>query len=104
MPFNGTEGSAITLNEAATLTANYRAKTQDVVNAIFMGRDLLNQILAQPDCMGIRVYYAFNEVTNQPTMVFVGADAMENDMTSGIIADSGTPCPPSCSINNPLNS
>ncbi|MCC6685182.1 MAG: hypothetical protein IT247_08930 [Bacteroidia bacterium] len=104
MPFNGTEGSAITLNEASTLTANYRAKSRDVVNAIFMGRDLLNQILAQPDCMGIRVYYAFNEVTNQPTMVFVGADAMENDMTSGIIADFGLPCPTACSINNPLNS
>ena len=104
MPFNGTEGAVITIDEAAALTAAYRERNPGAVKGIFMGKDLLNQILTQGDgsCMGIRVYYGFDTGTNQPTMVFVGANANEDDMLA-IVADRGLPSPPFQGMSDSLN-
>jgi hypothetical protein len=102
MSFNGNEGETITLTEGSELTAKYRAVDPNTTKAAFMGRNLLEQILAQPDCMGIRVYYgAYNDGTN--TLVFVGADKNGNDMLD-IIANKGSLCPQVCGSKNGLNS
>ena len=41
--------------------------------AQFVGRNILEQILKQPDCVGINIYKALNEVGNK-TYVIVGMD------------------------------
>lgn len=102
MPFNGTEGAPIPLATAAQMTADYRAHNPGTTQGTFFGKDVLNAMLAQPGCMGLRMYFALDALGNQ-TLVLTGADAAENDMVTGIVADFSTPCPPYCSTPNPLN-
>lgn len=103
MAFNGSEGEAISLNEAATMTANYRSANPNATRGHFMGSTILNSILAQSGCKGIRTYYGIDS-SGQKQLVMVGVDANGDDMTSGIIADRGLGCPSACSSSNPLNS
>jgi hypothetical protein len=103
MSFNGTEGSPIDLNTAADLTANYRNANPNGLKARFFGKDILNQILAQDGCMGIRIYFGL-DAANEAQLVIVGADANENDQINGIVGDRSFPCPSFCSSANVLNS
>lgn len=102
MAFNGTEGGKITLNEGAALTAAYRNRYPSETKGHFFGRDILLQILAQEDCMGIRIYYGIGE-SGQKELVLVGADTEENDLTE-LVADLSLPCPGMCGVANSLNS
>lgn len=101
MSFNGSEGEVFPLNTAAAWTANYRKEYPNGIKAHFFGKDILNQILAQPRCLGIRMYYALDENGVQQ-MILVGAKADESDMTDGIIAEVSRPCPPYCGTNSTL--
>lgn len=103
MAFDGTEGSQISLQDAATMTASHRATHPNHRLGHFMGKDILNQILAQAGCMGIRVYHGLDTRGNRE-LVFVGVDANQNDIVTGIVADKAMPCPNTCSISNSLNS
>lgn len=104
MSFNGSEGSVVTLQEASAWTANFRATAQpgDILGHFF-GKDVLQRILQQDGCMGIRMYYG-KESDGVNNLVLVGADASENDMTSGVIAERSVCCPPRCGKANSLNS
>jgi hypothetical protein len=104
MSFNGSEGAFITLDEGSVMTANYRSTIQSgEVIAQFIGKDLIQDILAQNDCVGIRFYYAVDE-NGSKNLVCVGVDQNENDLIDGLIADRFNSCPPKCSKRNPLNS
>lgn len=104
MAFNGTEGSQVTLTEGAGWTKNYRDKMASGSKvAHFVGKDILQEILGQAGCMGIRIYYG-EESNGTQNLVIVGAGAEENDMVNGIIAERCVPCPSRCGISNPLNS
>ena len=94
MAFNGTEGSSITRAEAATMTA---ADT-GAIHAVFFGKDILNLILAQTGCEGIRFYFAVNN--GDRTLVAVGASANEDSMVTGVIADYAKPCPTHCGVTS----
>lgn len=102
MAFDGTEGSEITLSEGATLTAEYRRLNSGATKAHFIGKDLINDILAQSECMGIRIYYGIDE-NGDKQLVIVGADGNEDDILD-IIADKSKPCPSYCGSTNDLNS
>lgn len=104
MSFNGTEGGNITLAKGASYTAEYRAQNPGDTLAHFFGRDILERILAQGDCVGIRMYYGINPKTQEKELVLVGADANENDLIDGVVADLSLKCPTYCSISNDLNS
>lgn len=102
MAFNGTEGGEISINEAKELTTNYREKNPKRTLAHFYGRDILEKLLEQDGCVGIRVYYGAGE-DDKPELVLVGVESDENDILS-LIADTSVPCPNYCSSPNPLNS
>ena len=104
MTFTGNEGAVITLSEGSTMTADYRATISigDTI-ALAVGKNLLNSILQQSGCMGIRMYFALDEDGNKQ-LVLVGVDANGDDMTAGVIVDKLVPCPKSCSTKNALNS
>lgn len=102
MAFDGTEGGAITLNEGAALTKEYRSRNSSAVKGRFFGKEILRQLLDQEGCMGIRIYYGQDEDGNSE-LILVGADASENDILD-LIADHSVPCPNFCSSANPLNS
>lgn len=102
MSFNGTEGAPIALTQAADWTANYRATiTSGETKAHFFGRDILEKILQQEGCMGIRIYYAQDD-EGAKQIVLVGADASEKDQTDGTIAEFSVKCPAVCDNSSPL--
>ncbi len=105
MAFDGSEGEQITINEAAQLTLTYRNNHPNDTQAHFIGKELLHQILAQSECTGIRIYYGIDNSKGTATkeLVLVGADANENDLYLGIIADRLVGCPSNCSSPNPIN-
>lgn len=102
MSFNGSEGSAISLETAAAITKKYRDENPDGVQSAFYGREMLEALLAQPGSMGIRVYYGLNEDGSQE-LVLVSSDADENDNLN-LILDKAHKCPPRCPKKNELNS
>ena len=104
MSFNGNEGAIITLEKGSEMTARFRRTiSTGYTLGQFIGSNLLNRILAQENCVGIRFYYALDE-NNKKNLVCVGVDANENDLYEGIVADEFQRCPPHSSNSNPLNS
>ncbi len=101
MAFNGTEGGLISLKEGAAMTAAYREAGINSIKGRFFGRDLLEELLAQEGCMGIRMYFGLDDESNMQ-LVLVGADSDEDDMLE-LILDNSVPCPTRCGSGNGLN-
>jgi hypothetical protein len=102
MAFTGDEAEVFPLETAAAWTARYRTAHPDKIKAHFFGYKIINQILAQPACVGVRCYYSLDD-KNCQQLIMVGTDANENDLYHGIIAEISRPCPPYCGTSNPLN-
>ena len=100
--FDGREGGQITLAAGAALTSTFRTNFSSQPKGRFFGREILESILAQTDCVGIRFYFGQNS-NNQFELVICGADAAGDDMLD-LIADISVPCPSYCSSSNDLNS
>ncbi|MBD0254319.1 MAG: hypothetical protein ICV83_01265 [Cytophagales bacterium] len=103
MPFTGDEAEQIPLNQAARWTRNYREKHPGETKAHFFGRNLVQKILDQEGCMGIRLFYALDD-DSQKQLIMVGANAEANNQVDGVIADRGFPCPDQCGQTDALNS
>ncbi len=97
--FTGNEGEAISLALGSTMTAAYRAANPGAIKAHFFGSTILNDILAQADCVGIRMYYGLDE-DGIKQLVLVGVNEDGDDQTAGIIADRSEPCPSVCDTGN----
>lgn len=103
MAFTGKEGASISVEEAQAMISRYRTKfeTQDgsdtpsITRSVFSGREIIQTILDQKECVGIRFY--FSERDGYQDLVMIGVDKDENDLVKGVIADRTKPCPPSCS-------
>ena len=104
MAFDGTEGDQIELATASTWTANYRNANPGATKGHFFGKDIINQILNQSGCMGIRIYYAHKDTAGTKELILVGAKNTEDDMYKAVVADFSRPCPNICGSSNPLNS
>lgn len=105
MSFTGHEGQSITLTEASTLTENYRNANDNetgLILAHFIGINKINLILAQEGCVGIRTYYGIDE-NGKKSIVMVGVDSSENDLSDGVILDQAISCPSHCGVQNSLN-
>ncbi len=129
--FNGHEGRPISLEDATAKTTAFRNKYPGEIKANFYGRDIIEKILHQPDCIGIRIYNAINPVTGKLDVVLVGADADQKDIltiigrkggggkgcnvlsaiialpasaqsTPATIGGSPSPCPLCCDTTSPL--
>lgn len=106
--FNGSEGSPITLDTARQWVANYRNQNPGQIEAHFFGFEIIQKILAESGCMGIRIYYALDD-SGKKQLILVGADADGNNLiptTPGSIvpgentvADLSLPCPAWCPPN-----
>ncbi len=102
-------GKDIGYDKGAKMIKNYFDQNQDDVLAHFMGRNVIEGILAQPNVVGIRTFYGINELgLRQP--VLVGVDANGNNVLNfttvgdngqitknkGIVAGGVRCCPPYC--------
>ena len=101
MAFDGTEGGKISPEEAAALTAAHRRAFPRERKGHFFGKEILNQLLAQEGCVGIRMYHGLDR-EGQREMVLVGANAVGDDMLD-LVADMSAPCPKTCPKSNLLN-
>ena len=96
MPFTGNENHAMSLDDAAQLTRNYRDSTSaGTMLGGFFGKTTLLSILNQTGCVGMRIYNALLS-DGTPTYVLVGVDSPGEDMEDGVIAEIVMTCPPFC--------
>jgi hypothetical protein len=73
-------GQDIGLQEGAAMIQRYRElNTEETVYGHTVGRNIIEQILAQPNCAGINIYYALNHL-GQRQLVFIGADAQNRNI------------------------
>jgi hypothetical protein len=101
-----TIGEEITHELGAELVTNYRKAHPNDVQGYIIGKEILNQILAQPGCAGIQFHNAINEF-GQKTLVYVGLDQSGKQLINytvvtedaqlqkqkGIVADRSIPSP-----------
>ncbi|MBN9381610.1 MAG: hypothetical protein J0H74_12635 [Chitinophagaceae bacterium] len=81
-----TIGEEISHEMAADFVRSYKNAHPDATLGYTVGRNIIDQILAQPGCVGLRFYNAINEI-GQTTLVYVGVDAQGNDMIKKVIVD-----------------
>ena len=68
-------GKQISHELAAKMVKNHHdTHSIDDSNSYYIGRNIIDQMLAQPGCVGIRFFDAINEA-GQKTLVYVGIDA-----------------------------
>lgn len=108
--FNGSEGGPINLATAKKWAANYRAtlKNPDDTVAHYFGFEIIQKILREPGCVGLRIYYGIDDKGAKQLMI-VGADAKGNNLLpssvelkdgdDNTIADNSMPCPVFCPNN-----
>lgn len=60
----GREGEPFDLDVCAKWTQNYRDRNPGDIVSHFFGREIIEKILAQQGCLGIRVYHAYNKPIN----------------------------------------
>jgi len=68
-----TIGEEITRESGAQMIKDYYQAHPTDVKSYIIGKDIINQILAQPGVAGIQFYNAINE-DGQKTLVYVGLD------------------------------
>jgi hypothetical protein len=94
----------ISLATAVELTRRFRESAPpDAVKAGAFHADQVRALLAQPGVVALRVYYGLDEKGNS-SLVLVGLDANDNELTGGTLLDVIFPCPPFCTDASPLNS
>ena len=102
--YTGTTNHVISLEKAVKYVQNFKASSaaaEIVIKGAYFDRGIFEKILAQEGCIGIRYYYAKTDEGTQ-TIVFVGVNSRNEDMTAGILAEDGIPCPPFCAPESPL--
>jgi hypothetical protein len=97
-PITGDEGAAIDLDLAAQWTKNHRHHSPHDVESQFFGNKILNHILQQEGCMGVRIYYANDQtpngwqkfwiaVSNFILSVFANVKGQKHFVITGVSAD-----------------
>jgi hypothetical protein len=101
--YTGNEQHVVSLDIAARYVQNFTSKASvPNIKGGYFGRNIFEQILAQPKCVGIRYYYAKTD-SGASTLVLVGVDSTGSDMVQGVLGESIVPCPPWCPNSSPLN-
>ncbi|MES2124021.1 MAG: hypothetical protein V4503_04955 [Gemmatimonadota bacterium] len=90
----------ISLAQAQACTHAWQKGNPRGRHAWMLPREIIDEILAQPGCTGIRVYVG--NTPDDKRLVWVGTDTKGNDLTGGAIAQECWPCPPFCPDNSQL--
>ena len=98
---NPNTGGIIPLPDAVQWTLNFRTTNPTKIKAHFFGSNIIQDILNQTDCVGIRMYNAIDD-SNNAQIILVGVNSNSDDMTTGIVADMSIPCPMHCDNNSVL--
>jgi hypothetical protein len=74
-------GEEIGLELGNEMVVNYQLSNPNDVVAYEVGRTIIDQILAQPGCHGLKFYNAYNE-KGEKTLVYVGLDESGKTITA----------------------
>jgi hypothetical protein len=96
---NGGKRHFVTREEAALLLS--RRPTRITGRGGHLPRTVIDQVMSQPGCTGLRFYFG-TKPDGSMTLVFVGIDEQERDMTDGAIVEDYYPCPPFCDATSSL--
>lgn len=66
-------GEEVGLELGTQMIKSYRQANPTDVQSYLVGREIVEKILAQPGCVGLKFYNAYNE-EGQKTLVYVGID------------------------------
>lgn len=102
-PMTPPHNHRVTLEQARALVKNHRKHAPP--NSERCGRfhrAIIDEMLAQPGCAGIRVYYGRHD-DGAMALVLVGVDDDGNDLADGVIADRHIGCPPTCDTASPID-
>ena len=87
----------ISLEEGVALTRRHRTLHPNAIHASMFDRAIIDEILSQENCAGLRMYYGA-EPDGAPTLVIVGVDSNGNDLFEATLAEDHYPCPPFCNL------
>ncbi|HMG68057.1 MAG TPA: hypothetical protein VK588_10235 [Chitinophagaceae bacterium] len=117
----------IPLQQAVDMTTLYRNEKENILDPAFRNRNILcncetferadfDTVLAQPDCVNLRVYYGMDKELEVHAII-VGVNSKDEDIlpqsetegaksddldTGGKIIEEGIRCPPTCPSGSPL--
>lgn len=100
MPLPSPKSHRIALSAAADQVRSAAKREQK--GGLFLRKEL-DELLAQPNCAGLRYYYGRNE-KGEDTLILVGVDKDGNDQLQGVVMEDCFLCPPFCGTANSLNS
>ena len=93
----------IPLADAIALTRRHRQQSpKPPINAGAFHADQVRELLDQKGVVAVRIYYG-KDAAGKDTMVLVGVDANDQELTGGVLLEFIAPCPPFCSVGSPLN-
>ena len=69
-----TVGEEISHELGAQMVKDYQVANPNDTKDYYIGRNIIEHVLAQPGCVGIRFYNAYNE-EGKKTLVYIGVDA-----------------------------
>lgn len=79
-------GEEISHELAVNFVSAYQQANPNDVAGYTIGRNIIDQILAQPGCTGLRFYNALNEV-GEKTLVYAGVDASGKDIIKMVVVE-----------------
>lgn len=103
--FNGSEGDPIPLDMANRWIARFKNASPSGTQAHFFGHEIIQEILAQDGCTGIRIYYGIDDSGNRQLMLvgatsdgsnIIPSETFRTQDGGGIIGDASFPCPTYC--------
>ena len=82
-------GEDIGLEEGMKLVQNFREANPDATPGYYIGRNIINQILSQPECVGINFRKCLSE-NNEEHLVYTGVDSDGKDiLTYSVVTTTG---------------
>ncbi len=93
---------AISLADAVAMTSRAREAGTLSKQAWWFDRAILDEMMAQPDAQGVRIYLGLKE-DGEPTLVITATDRDRQDIFTGTLAEFAWPCPPGCDAKSPLH-
>lgn len=104
MALDVNSGGVITEQKAKELISEFAVKFPGEVVSSFIGANNVNAILAQEDCIGLRIYNGYDATAQKISLVIVGVDEHDNDLLENrLIYDQLATCPPLCSTGTTLS-
>lgn len=82
-------GEDIGLAEGTKMVQNFRDANPNATPGYYIGRNIIDQILSQPGCVGINFRKCLTE-TNEEHLVYTGVDAEGKDILSySVVTNTG---------------